>query len=448
MKMNAFNRLKENYVPQKVPGLNDEQMEWFRRDKFGMFIHWGLYALLGRGEWVMFNERISVGEYAKLAERFDAQGYNPAQWARTAKAAGMRYMVLTTRHHDGFCLFDSKASSFTSVHSAARRDLVAEFVAACRAEGLKVGFYYSPMDWRFPGYFFPELYHENALEMKEQCWTQIRELMTNYGKIDILWYDGEWLAHGGISWGDHTWYRREDWTKTEYLNTSFFWESDKLNAMVRELQPDIIINNRSGWEGDFKVRERHIGSMRTDMMWEACDTIATSAWGWIPDIPLLTLRECITRLVSTVTRDGNYLLNVGPTAEGILEDRMKMRLKQIGEWLDQYGLSLYGTRGGPFLPGEWGGAVYRDNVVYLHILEWREDKLTLPALPVKLVAARGLNCKGVNVAEGDGTLEITIPIGQRDAFDSIVVLEFDQPIRWEGFKGVEENSHGLADGIK
>jgi alpha-L-fucosidase len=396
----------------------------------------------------MFNERISVGEYAKLAERFDAQGYNPAQWARTAKAAGMRYMVLTTRHHDGFCLFDSKVSTFTSVHSAARRDLVAEFVAACRAEGLKVGFYYSPMDWRFPGYFFPELYHENALEMKEQCWAQIRELMTNYGKIDILWYDGEWLAHGGISWGKDGWSRREDWEKTEYLNTSFFWDSDKLNTMVRELQPDIIINNRSGWEGDFKIRERHIGGMRTDMMWEACDTIATSAWGWIPDIPLLTLRECITRLVSTVTRDGNYLLNVGPTAEGILEDRMKMRLKQIGEWLDQYGLSLYGTRGGPFLPGEWGGAVYRDNVVYLHILEWREDKLTLPALPVKLVAARGLNCKGVNVAEGDGTLEITIPIGQRDAFDSIVVLEFDQPIRWEGFKGVEENSHGLADGIK
>ena len=155
MKMNAFERLKVNYVPQKVPSLNDEQMEWFRRDKFGMFIHWGLYALLGRGEWVMFNERISVGEYAKLAERFDAQGYNPVEWARTAKAAGMRYMVLTTRHHDGFCLFDSKASSFTSVNSAARRDLVAEFVTACRAEGLKVGFYYSPMDWRFPGLFFP-----------------------------------------------------------------------------------------------------------------------------------------------------------------------------------------------------------------------------------------------------------------------------------------------------
>jgi alpha-L-fucosidase len=184
------------------------------------------------------------------------------------------------------------------------------------------------------------------------------------------------------------------------------------------------------------------------MMWEACDTIATSAWGWIPDIPLLTLRECITRLVSTVTRDGNYLLNVGPTAEGILEDRMKMRLKQIGEWLDQYGQSIYGTRGGPFLPGDWGGSVYRDNVVFLHILEWREDTLTLPALPEKLVAARGLNCTGINVAEGDGTLEISIPIGQRDAFDSIVVLEYNQPIKWEGSKGEEENSHGLADGLQ
>ncbi len=441
--MNAFDAKREHYVPIDLPLQTEDRMAWFRHAKFGMFLHWGVYALLGRGEWVMFNERISVKEYAKLAEQFNPADFDAYKWARVAKAAGMKYMVLTTRHHDGFCLFDSKASDFTSVKTAAKRDFVAEFVEACRQEGLKVGFYYSPLDWRFPGYFFPELYYENALEMKEQCWAQIRELMTNYGKIDILWYDGEWLAHGGIGW-EGQWLRRADWPRGPYKRTNFFWESDRLNAMVRELQPEIMVNNRSGWEGDFQVRERRIGDLRTDKPWEACATLAAT-WGWVPGKPLLSLRECIKNLVSTVVRDGNYLLNIGPTPTGLIEERQIARLEQVGQWLQGVGEAIYGTRGGPFQPGDWGGATYKDNKIYIHIYEWTEDNVVLPNFPQELVSVTGFNCQGVQFKQDTSTMSIHIPLENRDPFDSIVTLEYSGPINWEGHANPEADIYGLAD---
>lgn len=175
----------------------------------------------------------------------------------------MKYMVLTTRHHDGFCLFDSKCSDFTAMKGAAHRDFVKEYVEACRKEGMKVGFYYSPLDWRFPGYFMPDLYWESAEALKKQCHDQLMELMSNYGKIDLLWFDGEWLALGGMDWnGERGWYRKDDWQTSEYMRVNYFWESEKLINEIRQLQPDIMINNRGGWEGDFHVRERRIDGMR------------------------------------------------------------------------------------------------------------------------------------------------------------------------------------------
>jgi len=413
-----------------------------------MFIHFGLYALLGRGEWVMFNERISVSEYAKLADSFSVKGYNPKEWARTAKAAGMKYMVLTARHHDGFCLFDSKASDFNSVRSAAQRDLVAEYVEACRGEGLKVGLYYSPMDWRFPGYFLPELYLDSALAMKEQCWAQIRELMTNYGKIDMLWYDGEWLAHGGIKWHyKDGWYRDKDFARDEiYFKVNYFWESEKLNAMVRELQPGIMINNRSGWKGDFHVRERRIGGMRTDKPWDSNDCL-TESWGYVPNTPMLSLNQCIHHLLQVVTRDGNYLLNVGPTGEGIIEERQINLLRQAGDWLGQYGHTLYETRGGPFHAGEWGGATYRDCTVYLHITDLKEERFTLPRLDQPIKSWKNITSANVTIEEKESGIEITVPYKDRDPIDTIIALEFSHPIVWEGVKAVEDDAYGLADGL-
>ena len=165
--MKSFPAARKNYRPEKVEKLSEEQMKWFRDAKFGMFIHWGVYSMLGKGEWVLMNEHLDVRKYETLKDDFLAENFDAEQWAKNAKAAGMKYMVLTTRHHDGFCLFDSKCSDFTAMKGAAHRDFVKEYVEACRKEGMKVGFYYSPLDWRFPGYFMPDLYWESAEALKK-----------------------------------------------------------------------------------------------------------------------------------------------------------------------------------------------------------------------------------------------------------------------------------------
>jgi len=404
--------------------LAPEDMQWWRNAKFGMFLHWGVYAIPGRGEWVMFVERTDVDEYRKLADQFDPKGFDARAWAKTARDAGMRYMVLTARHHDGFCLFDSKASEFTSAKTAAKRDFVAEYCEACREAGLGVGLYYSPMDWRFPGYFFPDMYRKSAQAMKEQCWTQVRELMSNYGRIDILWYDGAWLAHGGIGFdpGARGWYQQ---TGAD-ASATWFWEPEKLNAMVRELQPKIVINPRSGWRGDFDTRENFTGDMQTDRPWEQCDTL-TGTWGHMPGRPMRSLRNCVQLLVAVAVRDGNLLLNVGPTPEGTIEPRQVRRLRQIGDWLAKHGESIYGTRGGPFKPGPWGGSTHRGNTVYLHILDWPEDTLTLPAVEQRIVASRSLAGRAVSVTQTDEVIEVSAPPPDRESMDTIIALELDGP---------------------
>lgn len=444
--MKSLDQARESYVPEKVEPLAAEEMQWFRDAKFGMFIHWGLYSMLGRGEWVLFNERLDVKKYEALAKDFTAPRFDARAWARAAKAAGMKYMVLTTRHHDGFCLFDSKASSFTAMNSGAGRDFVREYVEACRAEGLKVGFYYSPMDWRFPGYFMPEMYWDSALEMKRQCWAQLEELMTNYGKIDMLWFDGEWLALGGMDWGPEGWGRKPGWESGKFMRVNYFWESEKLINQIRKWQPGIMINNRGGWEGDFHVRERRIDGIRTDKPWDSNDCIADS-WGYIPNRPVMSLRQLIRNLTDIVVRDGNYLLNVGPDGTGMMAPEQTERLGQLGEWLDKYGESVYNTRGGPVMPGRWGGSTYRGNRVYLHVTEWEEEEISFPA-PGKLTGSHGLTVSEYSLEEREGTITLRVPPTARDPFDSVICMEFAEDIRWEGVAPVRENDvYGLGDGL-
>jgi alpha-L-fucosidase len=260
--------------------LPPEDLQWWRDARFGLFIHWGVYAIPGRGEWLMWNERIPFHEYAGLADRFKPLKFDGDAWAEAARAAGAKYAVLTARHHDGFCLFDSRVSDFTSVKTAAGRDFVAEYVEACRRAGLRVGLYYSPLDWRFPGFFFPNLYRESAEAMKQQTYDQVRELLTNYGRIDILWFDGggdDWLGFGGIEWTGSGWRSRDsDWPQKEHYGGHPLWEPEKLVAMVRQLQPHVVVNDRSGWEGDFATPERKIGAFDTGRPWETCDCLAAS----------------------------------------------------------------------------------------------------------------------------------------------------------------------------
>ncbi len=408
---------------------NRKNMEDWKDMRFGMFIHWGLYALLGRGEWAMYNDPIDKDEYRGLMDSFTAERFDANAWAKVAKDAGMKYMVLTTRHHDGFSLWDSRASyeGFTSMKSAAHRDFVREFADACRNAGLKVGFYYSPMDWRFPGYFFPRMYVRSAQEMRRQCYEQIRELLTDYGKIDIFWFDGGedyWLCHGRNL---HRESNGEDFRL--HPQSPGFWGAGELDHMIRTLQPGIIVNNRSGNRefGDFLTPENEIGAFNAQTAWETNMTL-NGSWGWIPNRPPRSLRECIHLLVKAATGGGNFLLNVGPRPDGTIESIQVQRLAEMGTWLEKYGDAIYKTRGGPFRNTESGGMTYKDNHLYVHILDWKENEVTLPRLGVEIQRISSPTSQSLVHRLEDGHVVLSVESEERQMMDTIVEIELKQSV--------------------
>ncbi len=360
----------------KIPSLN-ERMAWFRQAKFGMFIHWGLYSILGRHEWVMNRERIPLKEYEALAKKFTAEKFDPKAWARLAREAGQKYVALTTKHHEGFCLFDSKLTKFTSVNSPARRDIVAEFVEAVRAEGLHVGLYYSLMDWHHPD--GANCLHDLKARKRFVDYTHglVSEIMTNYGKIDYLFYDVPWpLKPNG-------------------------WDSTKLNYMVRSLQPDILINNRSGWgvEGslmpeDFDTPENSTKASASYRDWESCDTL-NGSWGWNKaDKEWKSVPTLLGKLVSCAGNGGNLILNVGPRGDGSIEEEAISSLRGMGDWLkrNNNGESIYGTER---VNTEWmnfnphgTSATAKGNTMYWHITRWYGKELWLGGLQMKVRNAR------------------------------------------------------------
>ena len=304
-----------------------ERMKWFHEARFGIYVHFGLYSMLGRGEWTMYSERIPLAEYEKLADLFQPAPDCAEEWVAAAVAAGAKYMVLTTHHHEGFCLFDSRYSDYTSVKRGPHRDLVREYVDAARKAGLHVGLYYSLLDWRFPGYFEPEKYPESKEALVRQVHGQIRELMTHYGKIELLEYDGGWDSKIAKT--------RADWAE--------FWQAEKLNAMVRELQPWIIINDRSGTKEDIETPEQEVrtGNLTT----ESCMCIGDScAWGYTRFNPnWKTSEQLLQYLIAAVQSEGNYLLNIGPDPQGHIRNEELERLTAIGQWLKQNGEAVYGA---------------------------------------------------------------------------------------------------------
>ncbi|HEV8283140.1 MAG TPA: alpha-L-fucosidase [Chitinophagaceae bacterium] len=372
--------------------LAKQDIQWWRNSKFGLFIHFGLYSILGEGEWAMFNKQMDISEYGKLKDSFTVSRFSGKNWVDVAKQAGCKYMVVTSRHHDGFSLFDTKFGTYNSMNSPAKKDLIKEYVDAAHDAGMKVGIYYSPLDWRYPGFFFPDLYYSNALEMKKQTYTQVRELMNNYGKIDILWYDGgedNWLGFGGLMWdGGKGWYTRG--FEKPYRG-NFSWEPVKLNTMVRQLQPKIVINPRSGWMGDFNTQEVRLRG-RENRPWELCTNLSNGAWGWTPSSKdkIMSLDSCIRLLVSVVCQDGNLLLNVGPKPDGEIEPAQVQRLKEIGNFLSKYGESIYNTRGGMW-NAKWGGTTITDHTMYVHVLRVPADgNITLPFVSGKIISVKYL----------------------------------------------------------
>ena len=389
--------------------LSQKDLQWWKDAKFGLFIHFGLYSVLGQGEWAMFNNRMDTSEYGKLKDSFTVSKFSGKNWVDVAKQAGCRYMVVTSRHHDGFSLFNTSFGNYNSTNAPVKKDLIKEYVDAAHNAGMKAGIYYSPLDWRYPGFFFPDLYYSNALEMKKQTYGQVRELLSNYGKIDVLWYDGgedNWLGFGGLMWdGGKGWYTRGF---NKPYTGKFSWEPVKLNTMVRELQPKIVINPRSGWMGDFNTQEVTLRG-RENRPWELCTNLSNSAWGWTPSAKdrIMTLDSCIHLLVSVVCQDGNLLLNVGPKADGEIEPAQAQRLKEIGSFLSQYGESIYNTRGGVW-DANWGGTTFTDNAIYVHVLRAPVNgKIVLPPIPQKIASVKYLGTN-LNVSFKQSTGEIVL----------------------------------------
>ena len=336
-----------------------QRTEWFREARFGMFIHWGIYAIPARGEWVKDRERISTEDYQQFFDAFDPFNYNPKEWAKLAKKAGMRYAVITSKHHDGFCLFDSKYTDYKATNTPAKRDLIKEFVDAFRAEGIKIGFYYSLIDWYQPDFKDPrnEVAWDRYIDYMHK---QVEELLTNYGKIDILWLD---YSAGELS-GEK-------------------WKATKLVEMVRRLQPEIIIDNRLGgnmfknppdfYAGDFGGPEQITppAVIKDDLgrliPWELCLTLNRS-WGFNrTDYNYKSAHNIIYTLINCVSKNGNLLLNVGPDERGVIPKRSVEILEEVGEWMEANHESIYGCGPAVYDKPEWGWYTQKGDTVYAHI---------------------------------------------------------------------------------
>lgn len=387
----------------------DARISWWRHDRFGLFIHWGPVSLQGTEiGWSRAGERrgyrgpgtqVPVEVYDNLYKQFNPAQFNAREWVAAAQAAGMRYMVFTSRHHDGFSMFDTAASDYriTSPLSPFRRDVVKELADAAHAANFKFGLYYSQPDWHHPDAFTPDRHSVYLGYLK----TQVRELLTNYGRLDVLWFDG--LGK-----------KAED------------YDAATINRMARQLQPHLLINNRNGLPEDFDTPEQRVGKYQDDRPWESCITICRQ-WAWKPGDTMKSLAECVQTLARCAGGDGNLLLNVGPMPDGRIEPRQVARLREIGAWLTRNGESIYGTRGGPWHPTGAFASTRKGNIVYLHVFRWGKEALELPALPRRVKSAAVLGGKAANIRQQDGKLLVEVDPAVRDPNDTVVRIELDGP---------------------
>lgn len=409
--------------PENFRFATAEEMQWWRDAKFGMFIHWGP-ASIGGGDisWcrdggerlgdhqTIADPQIPAEIYDDFYKQFNPTLYNAKEWVSIAKAAGMKYMVLTSKHHDGFCLFDTRYTEhrITAPDCPFKHDVVAELADACHEADMKLGLYYSARDWYHPDYLT-----ENHARYLAFYHAQLLELLCNYGEIDVLWFD-----HIG---GEHS-----------------QWDPDLVLRMARTLQPGIIINNRlhisvhkggvAEYLGDHDTPEQRLGAYQTDRAWESCLCLVGGVWSYKPGGEMMTLEQCIHALLNCVGGDGNLLLNTGPMPDGRIEPRQADRLKEIGTWLAENEEAIYGTRGGPFLPGDWGISTHKDQYIYLHIMQWEDKSICLPSIDSKIISSSMLNGGNVFVEQAEGGIEVFVPQENRDKYDTVVVLELESPI--------------------
>ena len=408
---------------------SEQKLAWFRDAKFGLFLHWGPASLTGKElSWsrmgarpgdIVAPQEVPVEVYDNLYKDFNPVKFNAAEWVRIAQDAGMKYLVIITKHHDGFSMFHTKHSEYGIANTPFGRDIVKELADACHRAGLRFGVYYSQRDW-----YHPEYLKGNNANYTEFLHNQVRELLSNYGKVDIVWFDS---------------FGRSDLVKD--------WKVYELLDMIHKLQPAALVNNRLAilgdynkgprdlW-GDYDTPEERIGSFQHGRAWESCMTLVGRQWSYRPGGRMYTREETIRHLVNTATGDGNLLLNVGPTPAGEIEPRQVERLREVGQWLTRYGESIYSTRGGPFRNGKWGGSTYRGKTIYLHVIDWGASRLDLPPLKAKITKWASLTGGKASLVQTAGGIRILMPVEGRDPVDTILRLDLDGPAMSEIPAGV------------
>jgi len=406
------------------PAAHEEtpQQKWFRDARFGMFIHWGVYSVLSDGEWVMNNRKISVAEYEKLPPDFNPTDFKAAEWVALAKAAGVRYITITSKHHDGFAMFASKQSDWNIVdRTPYKMDPLKMLADECQKQGIKLFFYHSQLDWHHPDYFPLGNTGHTAGRPSGGNWykyldymdAQLGELLTNYGPIGGIWFDGWW-----------------DKPKAD-------WRLEKTYSLIHRLQPAALIgsnHHQNPFPGeDFQMFEKDLPGHSTQsfnkdaqigaLPLETCDTI-NRAWGYNEnDKQFKSSTELIHYLVRAAGYDSNFLLNIGPMPTGKIQPEFVERLKAIGAWLDKNGESIYGTRGGPITPRPWGVSTQKENKIFVHILDWQDNALLLPRLPKQVQSASLLGTGDkVEVVEADYGTVLKLPASAKDPVDNIVVM--------------------------
>ena len=433
----AYCSAAETSFEKETPDERNARMQWFRDAKFGLFIHWGLYSVPAGewdgknkyAEWILHRARIPMSEYEKFVPQFNPVKFDAAAWVAMAKQAGMKYIVITSKHHEGFAMYDTKLTDWSIKSTPFKRDPMQELAAECKKAGIKLCFYYSIMDWRHPDYAPRSPWNDTAKgetdmdRYVEYMKGQLKELVENYGPLGILWFDGEW---------------EKTWTHER---------GKDLYNYVRGLQPDIIINNRVGKNrkgmkgisvgeeivGDYGTPEQVVPAdgMPAGEDWESCITI-NKHWGYNKtDDNWKSSTELIRMLIDIASKGGNFLLNVGPTSEGIVPQPSVERLHAMGEWMKVNGESIYGSKACPFKKApSWGRITSKPGKLYLHVFDWPTDgRLVVPTPSSKLIKAYLLpdpNRKSLKITPKADGLEIAVPSKAPDAAASVVVLEMDK----------------------
>jgi alpha-L-fucosidase len=383
-----------------------ERLEWWKDARFGMFIHWGPVSLKGTEiSWSRGTE-IPVEEYDNLYKRFNPDHFNADEWVTAAKNAGMKYIVFTSKHHDGFCMWDTRYTTFNIMNSPFGRDVLKELAEACKKQGIALGTYHSTCDWHNPD--FPRTSpggnvireNPNLDRYAEYLKNQSVEIIHKYGPLLVMWYDvpQEFDSVRGQSVIDY----------------------------IRTVQPDILVNDRTGARGDYDTPEQRVGSFQNDRPWETCMTIGRQ-WAWKPNDEVKSLEQCLSSLIRSAGGDGNLLFNVGPGPDGRIEPLQVTRLKEMGDWLNKYGYTIYGTRGGPFLPTDWGVSTRMGNRIYLHILNWcgNSPRIILPDFGMKITGCKLLEGKKIKCNLQNGAYVIEFSGKALTPLNTIVEIEVD-----------------------